>query len=192
MSELIAQVDPDTGEVIGEVDRTVAHRDGIWHAAIHVWILDDRDRALLQQRSYAKAQFPGIWDISAAGHMRAGDDGFREVAEELGVEVDPDAVEDIGVLTIDHDAPPLRDRERPRVHLWRSGLPLDAFWFADGEAIGLAAMPVHELRELLDGTAVRCDVLRDGEISVEEILPGDVSPLNNGYWQQVLAALERP
>lgn len=47
MAELVAVVDSETELVIGEVDRVVARRDGIWHASIHVWVIDDANRILL-------------------------------------------------------------------------------------------------------------------------------------------------
>ena len=51
---MIAAVDPHSGEVVGAVGKDDAHRDGVWHATIHVWIVDDESRILLQQRSYEK------------------------------------------------------------------------------------------------------------------------------------------
>jgi isopentenyldiphosphate isomerase len=45
---------------------------------------------LLQKRARIKESFPGLWDISAAGHITAGDSSAsaarRELAEELGIE----------------------------------------------------------------------------------------------------------
>ena len=70
------------------------HRDGDWHRSTHVWIVDcERARVVAQRRSLGKDTFPGMWDISAAGHVNTSERDSRitavsELAEELGVVVD--------------------------------------------------------------------------------------------------------
>lgn len=48
-----------------------------------------REEVLMQRRAETKIAFPGCWDISAAGHVAAGETveetALREVHEELGV-----------------------------------------------------------------------------------------------------------
>lgn len=67
------------------------HRDGDWHRSTHVWIVDcESARVVVQRRSLGKDTFPGMWDISAAGHVNASERDSRitavsELAEELGV-----------------------------------------------------------------------------------------------------------
>lgn len=72
--------------------RADVHARGEWHRSAHVWIVDAKTRAVvLQKRSMGKDTFPGMWDISAAGHVSARDDGDSlraaacELEEELGV-----------------------------------------------------------------------------------------------------------
>lgn len=68
------------------------HRDGDWHRSVHVWVATPDGRLLLQRRSIAKENHPGLWDISAAGHLSAGEGSasaaVREMAEEIGLRVD--------------------------------------------------------------------------------------------------------
>ncbi|MFO7710678.1 MAG: NUDIX domain-containing protein, partial [Candidatus Woesearchaeota archaeon] len=53
-----------------------------------------RGEVLLQLRAKEKALYPDMWDISAAGHVNAGEDpldsAIREVEEEIGLEIEPD------------------------------------------------------------------------------------------------------
>ena len=79
-----------------------AHRDGDRHRAAHVWIATPARSVLLQRRSLMKENFPGLWDVSAAGHLSAGESAesaaIREVAEELGLEIASDELSRIAVL----------------------------------------------------------------------------------------------
>lgn len=71
--------------------RAEAHAKGRWHASVHIWIVKEPSLILLQKRSEHKDTFPGRWDISAAGHIEAGNSNLNtaqsELAEELGVDL---------------------------------------------------------------------------------------------------------
>jgi isopentenyl-diphosphate delta-isomerase len=80
-----------SGAPLGFVQpRSIAHLTGLWHRTVHVWIVNNQNRVLLQKRARTKESFPGLWDISAAGHITAGDASAsaarRELEEELGIE----------------------------------------------------------------------------------------------------------
>ena len=68
--------------------REAIHRDGDWHLAFFCWIMTKERRVLVQRRSLEKDVWPGMWDASAAGHVRFGEGlsgALREIQEELGV-----------------------------------------------------------------------------------------------------------
>lgn len=69
--------------------RPLVHRDGDLHRSTHIWVLSREGQVLLQKRSRDKDTFPGKWDVSAAGHITAGDESresaARELEEELGI-----------------------------------------------------------------------------------------------------------
>lgn len=71
--------------------KSEAHRKGLWHRAAHIWIYNLEGKVLLQRRAYNKSTHPGLWDISAAGHLAVGEEPIkgatREVNEELGLSV---------------------------------------------------------------------------------------------------------
>lgn len=64
------------------------HRLGLWHRAIIVALVNDDNKVLIQKRSLKKEKFPGLWDLSVAGHLPAGQDSVScaaaEVMEEVG------------------------------------------------------------------------------------------------------------
>ena len=98
--EMIDVLTPD-GELTGvRKPKPHVHRDGDWHRAVHVWIVTHDGRILLQKRSHRKENNPGMWDVSAAGHVSAGesviDSALREVFEELGLPIDASELQHIG------------------------------------------------------------------------------------------------
>ena len=93
--ELLDQVDA-RDQVIGQILRSRAHREGLWHRAVHVVVWNRSGRILLQKRAADKASFPGFWDTSVGGHVGAGErydqTALRECSEELGIQI---ALEDL-------------------------------------------------------------------------------------------------
>lgn len=72
------------------------HRDGDWHASVHIWIARRRlggMEFLLQKRADSKDSFPGCYDAASTGHIDAGEDpitaAVRELQEEIGVRARP-------------------------------------------------------------------------------------------------------
>lgn len=72
---------------IGSIEKSKAHETGDFHLAGHVWIYNTKWEVLLQKRAKIKDSYPGLWDISAAGHISAWETMdiwvVREVVEEL-------------------------------------------------------------------------------------------------------------
>ena len=81
----------DKGEVIGQIDKDLAHKEGRLHKAIHLWILNKKNDVLLQYRCKDKKLYPNTWDVSVGGHVSQGEDTktacLREAKEELGIDI---------------------------------------------------------------------------------------------------------
>lgn len=82
----------ENGNYLGEVqDRETCHKNGLWHKAVVVFIINAKGQVLLQKRSKNKKLWPNMWDVTAGGHVLAGEFGFqsiiREAKEELGIEL---------------------------------------------------------------------------------------------------------
>lgn len=90
MEELFEIIDA-FGKVVGIEKRSIVHQKGLLHRAVHVFVLDSKGRTFIQQRSFEKDVGPGLWDLSAAEHLKPGesfeDAAMRGVREELGVEL---------------------------------------------------------------------------------------------------------
>jgi isopentenyldiphosphate isomerase len=66
-----------------------AHQQGLIHRIVYIFVEDEAGRVLLQKRSPHVVVFQNVWDVSAAGHVDAGEDYLtaakRELQEELGI-----------------------------------------------------------------------------------------------------------
>lgn len=91
MDELIDILTPE-GKPTGKTAlKSEAHKNGWFHATVHIWLFTSDDKILLQKRAKTKKVFPGLWDISVAGHIGAGETilvaAQREVFEEIGLKL---------------------------------------------------------------------------------------------------------
>ncbi len=100
--EYIDVLSPDGAPTGIRKPKDEIHRDGDWHRSVHVWVATPDGLLLLQKRSIEKENHPGLWDISAAGHLSAGEDSrraaVREIEEEIGLRVHPDELRYLATL----------------------------------------------------------------------------------------------
>ncbi|KAL5825376.1 hypothetical protein ACOSQ3_021439 [Xanthoceras sorbifolium] len=134
------------------------HRDGDYHRAVHVWIFaESTQELLLQRRADCKDSWPGLWDISSAGHISAGDSSLttaqRELYEELGVNLPKDAFELIFVFLqecVINDGKFINN-EYNDVYLVTTldPIPLEAFTLQETEVSAVKYIGFEEYRSLL-------------------------------------------
>lgn len=91
----------EKGNFTGKTEsREKCHKEGLWHKAVVVFIINSKNQVLLQRRSPNKRMWPNMWDVTAGGHVLAGEFGFeailRETKEELGIELEKNDITFIG------------------------------------------------------------------------------------------------
>ena len=56
----------EKGEYTGKIEtREKCHREGLWHKAVVVFIINSKGQVLLQKRSANKKMWPNTWDVTA-------------------------------------------------------------------------------------------------------------------------------
>lgn len=72
----------------GTVEKMTAHRNGILHRAFSIFVFDETDRLLLQQRAEDKYHSGGLWSNTCCSHPHVGepllDAAHRRLREEMG------------------------------------------------------------------------------------------------------------
>ncbi len=196
--ELLAVVSP-TGVPLGSGPRPDVHRDGHWHAVFHCLIVRSEApaRVVLQRRHRSKPKFPDLLDLSATGHLRAGEspeDGVRELREEIGVDADPAQLVPVGVRLLADDTAEGRNRERVHLFFLTDDRPLDAYEPGPGEVESVVEAEVADLLELAGGApgpvpGLECRA--GGRPEPIEIRAGDLVEAIDGYWTVALIMAER-
>lgn len=67
--------------------RKEVHEKGLWHRAVVLFIINDKNEVLLQKRSATKKMWPNLWDITAGGHVLSGEFGYQAILREAKEEI---------------------------------------------------------------------------------------------------------
>ncbi|WP_290696643.1 isopentenyl-diphosphate Delta-isomerase [Lacinutrix sp.] len=75
-------------EQIGLMPKMEAHEKAVLHRAFSVFIFNDKNELMLQQRALTKYHSPGLWTNTCCSHQREGESnlkaGKRRLQEEMG------------------------------------------------------------------------------------------------------------
>lgn len=70
------------------MEKIEAHKKALLHRAFSVFVINDKNEILLQQRALGKYHSPGLWTNTCCSHQRDGesnlDAGKRRLQEEMG------------------------------------------------------------------------------------------------------------
>jgi 8-oxo-dGTP pyrophosphatase MutT (NUDIX family) len=196
--ELLDVVEPD-GTWIGRRTRREVHEQGLWHQVFHCLIVrpDQPARVVLQQRHRNVRSFAGKLDLSATGHLSAGEsplDGLRELTEELGIEVDPARLVPLGTRLLVDDGGEGRNRERVHVYLLTDDRPLESFAPDPDDVEALVEVAAADLLAIVADPAAVVTATRwaPGSPAAEvEVTGADLVPAVDGYWTVLAVMAER-
>ncbi|MBI2596380.1 NUDIX domain-containing protein [Candidatus Daviesbacteria bacterium] len=143
------------GNKTGRVkSRNLAHSDGSWHATVHIWMYNKKGEVLLQKRADNLYVYPGLWDISCAGHISAGQtpDGaaIRELSEELGIKIDPKLLKKVKIQKQKYrisGKPGFQNNELNHLYLFQFDGAVKELDFKDGEVGKVKFEPVDRFEK---------------------------------------------
>lgn len=193
------------GNPKGIATRQAVHEKGYWHETFHCWLAGrqgDRDVVYLQLRSKAKKDFPGLFDITAAGHLLADEtveDGIREVREELGVSVDFAELTPLGIVKDQITLPGFIDNERCHCFLYKDLEDIDLrFELQLEEVSGMAKLDFRAFAALLmrekERVAVKgFEITPDGgkRTFEKEIGLKDLVPHSGIYLEKIIELIDQ-
>ena len=177
------------GNATGKVrERSMVHMDGDLHGTSHIWVVRENEGGwdvLLQKRAHGKDSYPGCYDISSAGHMRAGDGylgaALRELEEELGICAQAGELEFVGYhMGYMEDVfygTMFRDREISAVYIYRKPVDEDRLILQAEEVEAVMWMDLVKCIEAVDkGSIPNCIYPDELEMLCRHLsgLPGGV------------------
>ena len=149
--EYIDIFDENNNPIGEKKEKQQAHEDGNFHRTVHVWIINDKNELLLQKRSATKKTHPNCWDISGAGHIKAGetisDGAIRELKEELGVEIEE---KDLQYITTIKSTKNPKNMEFQYVYLLRCNKKIEEYIFEDGEVSDVKYIFYKDLEKMVE------------------------------------------
>ncbi len=193
MDEMVDVLDR-MGEKTGEVRwKSEAHRLGLRHRCFHCWVLDPGGPYLFAQRRAAgKDTWPDLLDVTAAGHLRAGEeilDGLREIEEELGLEVRPEQLVPLGTRRIERGIPGGGlDREFQEAFLLVRELSPEDLRLQTEEVAAVVRLRLGDVEALYDGAKVPTEEWTGGGARPSRARLSDFVPEEDAYLLRVARA----
>lgn len=182
--ELFDVLDEEGGKTGCVRERSLVHMNGDFHGTAHIWIVRERPEGgydlLLQKRSQGKDSYPGCYDISSAGHVKAGDDylsaALRELEEELGIKAEEKELEFAGFhkgyMEEVFYGRLFKDREISAVYLYRKPVDASCLELQKEEVESVMWMELREcMEDVKAGTLPNC-IYPDELVMVERYLRG--------------------
>ncbi len=149
--EYIDLYDENNNPLKNSKEKTQAHEEGDFHRTAHIWIINDNKELLLQKRSANKKTHPNCWDISGAGHIRAGenvlDGAIRELKEELGVNAKKNDLQFIATIKCTKNP---KNKEFQYVYLLKCNNKIEDYVFEDNEVSEVKYVFYEKLEKMVE------------------------------------------
>lgn len=103
--EFVEMFDKQRNSLSKTVER-YTHIPGEYSQGSHVWIMNSKGEILIQKRTPTKRLYPNLWSITSGGTDSGEttlDTAYREVKEELGIELKPEELELMMSYKRNHD-----------------------------------------------------------------------------------------
>ena len=145
----------ENGNKTGKIKlRSEVHRDGDWHRAVHIWILNNKGDILLQRRCATKDSNPNMLYINA-GHVTSGDDSLntavRELKEELNLEIKKEDLKFITTLKKSSKyTPTFVNNEFDDIYVLKTDKSVNDMKFQEEEISEILFVPYKDFKNMVD------------------------------------------
>ncbi len=201
-TEIVTIFDEDM-QKIGVKMRKEAHAQGYWHETFHCWFTREdagKTYLLFQRRALQKKDFPGKLDITAAGHLLAGEqvvDGIREITEELGVALSYEDLQSVGIVKEQIILNDFIDKEFCHVYTYKYAGTIDSFVLQAREVAGILQIEIDAFAQLVHGETeivrgVGYNVETDGSKTLIDAnySLSDICPHSKQYFSKLIQAVK--
>ncbi len=134
----------DRKELIGETCERNSVPEGKYRLSIHIWIVNDKNEILIQQRSASRKKFPNMW-TNTGGACIAGETSIETVKRELKEELDiTPSIDNLELI-----ASYKRKKDYVDVWLLKQNINIKDLKFNDNEVQAAKWITIEEWKKLL-------------------------------------------
>ena len=155
----------ENGEKIGKtILRGEELKSDEYHISVHIWILNDENKFLIQKRSASKKKFPNMWSMTG-GAVLSGETSenacIREVFEELGICLNFKDLNKLGIIK----------RKNCLVDVWVAykNCDIETLTLQEEEVSDVKWVDIAEIKELLQNGEFTPSVVQGFEMCVKYI-----------------------
>ncbi len=191
--------------LLGTAMKSQAHREGLWHKTFHCWLARKNEEGKimvwLQLRNKDKSIYPDMLDVSAAGHVRSGEevkDGYREVTEELGLCLQKDDLVKMFTIKEIYQKNDIYNREFEVLYMAVVDNLLAKVKLQPEEVAGLYEVELDDFVRLLNGdvqSITAYGIKRNNDNSytweVINVTPNRIAPHTKEYYTKSMDMLKR-
>lgn len=143
----------EEGKHLGKKERSIVHRDALWHNTVHCWLYDKEGNIYFQIRSDKQKLY-----TTASGHVLAGEtikEAFgREIKEEIGYQIDYSNAKfiELNKFVLDReeeDGSIFRDRAFANVYACLFTGTMEEFDFDEEELSGIVKINAKDTLKVL-------------------------------------------
>lgn len=182
--------------LLGVAMKSQAEEEGLWRKIFHCWIVDG-DKVWLQLRGKNKKLYPHLLDVSADGHLLAGETakqaGARKIEEELGLEVEEKEFEKLFTYKLVENGGQTR-AFCPTYVLKSRWKPADVL-MQPGEVDGVYEAKIEDLIELFEDEKqeiiIRGVCLKEYTPAERTVSKKDFAPHGENFYLKIFTTLER-
>ena len=198
LSEYLDYFDADYN-YIGKAERNEIYNKGLWYHTFDCLIVNN-GKLIIQLRSKFKKRSPNLLDISAGGHIQAGesviDGGIREIKEELGLNVIESDLKYLGYYKIASDKNKV-SRQFCHTYIMNNKVSVSDYKLQCEEVGGIFELDIEEGRKLFLNKVEEIEIcgylINEKNIFLPEtrkVKINDFKQRTPNYWLKVFNCVE--
>lgn len=189
---------------IGAASLDQVHNEGLWHKSFHCWIIRPTSTGInvfLRLRGDTHPIFSGLLDISAAGHLKSGEESkphIHNIDKKWGLNIDFNKLTKLFTYKAIHNIDSYHNYEFNPTYLVETSKTLADLSLHKEDASGLFEADINDLLNLYNNKIgkIYCSGLVQDENNHTELKAGyftkdDIVPNGDEYYLKVFNAIKR-
>ncbi len=133
-------------------ERSIVHKQGLWHREVCIWIINEKNQVLIQKRASTKILGANKWSL-CAGHVIYGESliegAVREVMEEVGIpNLSPSDLKLFHVRKSEYDNGEIKNNHYKYCYILKTNLKLEDYTIQEEELSEIKYVDLEHLKNM--------------------------------------------